>query len=542
MKKVLLPLSLFCFLLLNESLAQTPFQKLIRSGSEESAALDVAVSADNNIGMAGFLTDTTFIDWNNAYVVKTNSTGQMAWNHVIYLGATSYAQTIARTSDNGFIVAGAFGGFGFSGDGAGGVDTTFIMKFSSSGQVQWARSFYTGDYYCKPYKVVQAADGGYLILGRFEDYGMFNTYLLKLNSNGQFVWVKNFSESNMMSDIELTAMLEEANGNITLGGFSYNPTPRFVMIQLASNGSLSWCQSQKLDDGWDYGINSIHRNAGKYYVIAKNYYPYPDDHFIMYATNATGMTQMAKVYLDTLGNTVFDVNDAVKNGNNMLLAGNYFPDGKAYPSAALMNIDTSGNINWAKYYGDDNQQKGHAVDLLASGNIVFVGDAFPDSLFRSGSQFYEIFFTETDPLGNVACNEHDFNIFSEPIVLIDTACLISIASFGSLDTLTYTLAAMYRDTTVCIGVGINDPVASSLSLYPNPSSGQLYLQFEKPLEKGATVIIFDYNGRQVATHQLAPGLSYASLSNGHGYLTPGMYIVHIRTAGQVITRKWIIGK
>lgn len=541
MKKIL-PFVVVIFLGLSIcSQAQSTFQKLIRSATDQTAALDIAVSADNNFGMAGMASDTSFNDILEAYVVKTDASGQMIWNKVIDMGAPSYAISIAKTSDNGFIVAGAFGGHGFV-DGVGSVDTSFIMKFTAGGQVQWARTFYAGDYYCRPHKVLQSSDGGYLLLGRFEDLGSWRTYLLKLNAAGQYVWLKNFSGSVGTNDFVLSAMMEQANGQITLAGIGYAPTSRFIITQLSANGSVAWCRSHKIDDGWDYKMRSIHLIDGNYHMVVKNSSPDYDENFIVYTTDQTGSFLHGQFYTDTVEFKIFEIMDAVTQGENILITGIASPNGKSFPSATLMQIDTAGNINWTKYYGDGMYQAGHAVDVMSSGFATLVGDNYSDSLLRSGTSYNEIYFLKTDPYGNVSCHTGDLVFDEEAFQLADTACLMSIVSHGKLDTLTYSLSSMYSDTTVCVGVGIDDPEPMQLTLYPNPSAGNLYLSFEKPLPSITQIVIYDLNGRQVALHQLAPGLSYANLSNSPGLLSPGVYIVKVVGKDKTGTLKWIIGQ
>jgi len=74
------------------------------------------------------------IYYNQILVFKLDSTGTLVWQHVYAIGTDSYAETLALTSDGGFIL----GGLVSTSTATSYSSSVLILKLDSTGNPQWA--------------------------------------------------------------------------------------------------------------------------------------------------------------------------------------------------------------------------------------------------------------------------------------------------------------------------------------------------------------------------------------------------------------------
>jgi uncharacterized delta-60 repeat protein len=115
----------------------------------------------------------------DVFLMKTDANGNIIWFKTY--GGTGYdeAYSVRRTSDGGYIVAGYTASFG-----AGGEDI-FLIKTDANGNIQWAKTYggISGD---KAYSVQQTSDGGFIVAGYTESFGVGgeDIFLIKTDANG----------------------------------------------------------------------------------------------------------------------------------------------------------------------------------------------------------------------------------------------------------------------------------------------------------------------------------------------------------------------
>ncbi|MGZ3943096.1 MAG: hypothetical protein ACXVOH_14185, partial [Bacteroidia bacterium] len=118
-------------------------------------------------------------------VFKTDSLGNSQW------GITSTSMqfySAQQTSDGGFIAGGSIG---FSSS-SNGIDV-YLLKLSPLGVKQWSRKYGdSADDVCSA--IIQTNDGGYMVAGHTSSFGAgaTDTYLMRLNTNGDTLWTKTF--------------------------------------------------------------------------------------------------------------------------------------------------------------------------------------------------------------------------------------------------------------------------------------------------------------------------------------------------------------
>lgn len=100
---------------------------------------------------------------------------------------------------------------------------------------------------------------------------------------------------------------------------------------------------------------------------------------------------------------------------------------------------------------------------------------------------------------------------------------------------------VYQQFTVGLATGTNDFIFTStaqLSVFPNPSSGQLYVNIDLPKRQDVTVYISDVTGKQILKKEIS-NITAESLESDLSYLTNGIYFVQLKTTDEVVTKKFI---
>ena len=179
----------------NKSLAQAPtieWQKCL-GGTNDDRAYSIQQTSDGGFIVAS-ITGSNDGDvsgnhgYDDAWVVKLNSSGNIEWQKC--LGGTSYdvANSIQQTSDGGFIVSGYTGSNDGDVSGNHGVYDYWVVKLNSSGDIEWQKCL-GGTDYDYAYSIHQTSDGGFIVAGNTAsndgdvsgNHGASDAWVVKLN-------------------------------------------------------------------------------------------------------------------------------------------------------------------------------------------------------------------------------------------------------------------------------------------------------------------------------------------------------------------------
>jgi hypothetical protein len=112
-------------------------------------------------------------------VLKLSDDGLPIWQYNYGGNAADRGYDIKPTADGGFIAVGETGSYG-----RGGFDV-FVIKIFADGSLEWAKT-YGGSATDQAFAVAPTADGGYLIAGKTNSFGVgaFDGWVLKLDAHG----------------------------------------------------------------------------------------------------------------------------------------------------------------------------------------------------------------------------------------------------------------------------------------------------------------------------------------------------------------------
>jgi hypothetical protein len=145
-----------------------------------------------------------------AYLVKTDSSGELAWTQVFGQDHDDVGHSVRQTADGGYIVTGYTASFD-----ARGYDT-WLMKTDETGALEW-QEFYGGNGDDRTIYGEQTDDGGYILTGYTKSFGAggWDVFLVKADPSGDVSWHKTFGD--VREDTGYTVRQASDNGFILTG-------------------------------------------------------------------------------------------------------------------------------------------------------------------------------------------------------------------------------------------------------------------------------------------------------------------------------------
>ena len=314
-----------------------------------------------------FLTSCNNDDSNNTdddQLPVSELTGEIVWSKTYGGTNVDAASSVIRTSEGGFIVVGSTSSI--DGDittGRSGEDSDiWIIKIDANGEKIWDKS-YGGSDNERANSINTTNDGNYIIsgyatsndgdIGEGDSNGFQDYWVLKINSNGDLLWEKNFgfAGSDQANQIKQTS----DNGYIITGFFDVS----------ASGGEGSDAQGNSnntiIDD--TRSPNGNLHGVGEFWVIK---------------LDATGEKEWRRYFGGSNNDRSYDVVETDDNG--FLISGTSesedfdIIDPKGSYDFWVVKVDAVGNKEWTKSYGGSQIDNAYAMCKTQDGNFILAGD------------------------------------------------------------------------------------------------------------------------------------------------------------------------
>ena len=194
---------------------------------DDEIATGITKTSDGGFVISGYSrSDNCFTGSNGGfhdyYILKVDAQGNEIWCQNFGYPGSDQAQNIIETREGDLMVTGFFDVSASEGQGnedransgsLHGVGEYWGIKLDADGQFFWKR-YYGGSNNDRSYNVVQANDGGFILIGASEsdDFditdskGSYDYWAVKLSAQGALQWTRSFggSEIDIAYDISLT--------------------------------------------------------------------------------------------------------------------------------------------------------------------------------------------------------------------------------------------------------------------------------------------------------------------------------------------------
>jgi hypothetical protein len=474
------------------------FQRKYFVGGYLSFGTDIILTNDSGYALIG---GSNYQGGGGMLLIKLKSDGDTLWSKIFDQMAGDH---IKQCSDGGFIII----GFSYT-------DSTYydisIMKTNAAGDTLWVKKYkdlgWTG-----PEAVSETSDGGYIVAGgkgySADANDPHDLLIMKINSLGDTIWAKRYGGNN---DEFVNNMVRTNDGGfILVGGTNSfgNGDYDILLTQIDSSGNLLWSKAYggALEDA---GMDILQTSDGGYIVdgVTKNFGAGAYSTLLM-KVDSSGNIQWARNYGESID---YQLTALAQNSNKeIIIVGIQGVFTSSDRHGCVIKTDSSGSIIWSKKYSPSN-------DLGSFSNIIVTPDNGFLQIGSSGNSstgIFNAYLVKTDSSGNSGCNQEDIT----PIITDITS---QMQSGTSSITLQQSLGAglyienprpiIYQGVTVntlCYsGVGIEEESVSEemqIKIFPNPASSLITVMYNIVDESTENVFcIFDIMGDKIEERKLS---------------------------------------
>jgi len=471
-----------------------------------------------------------------------------------------------QTSDGGYIAI----GHGIESRDA---DDMLIIKVDKKGNFEWKQYFGTSGKPGAGYCVAEISDG-YIAGGGIFDADSQRTqrFLCKLDFNGDVVWERFYGSKGVgaIRGIDIAS-----DGGIVATGYIHTPDipefQGFVFIVDEGDGFI-----MKLDDegnvDWEQLIDAPQgtkiRETYQGFAVCSCVWNWSQEtgdqqDFCLIKTDDQGNTIWRKCYGGNKSDHLYDF-DLTKDGG-YILAGHTLSYGVANWDYLLMKIDSEGNEEWHKTFGQPRgydakyiHDEAYGVRQTLDGGYIIVGGSGDEYLYSASghpagpSDEWKVYLVKTDSKGNVLWQgvyppfsaggnnggEYiDLTNDKGYIVFVDTDTQAPPApnNYGFMKLATDTINRLIHDEPRII------KNYELLQNYPNPFNSSTIIQYSLAKTRHVEISIYNLSGHKIVTlsDQTQAAGTYNVIWNAHN-MPSGVYFYRMKTNQFEKTKKMLL--
>lgn len=473
--------------------------------------------------------DTASQPIGRGYLVKMDAQGATQWIKS-YPKTSSFVKcsdgnSVCQTSDGGYIIATAYYTSATR-------SSIYLIKTDNAGNFLWSKRYF-GMGSSSPFCIKQTSDLGYIVCGLTTDTinQHLYAYLLKTDNAGNPQWGNTYAEAASGQSGTAYHVEQTSDGGYIVSGKSYSGT--FVM-KTNSSGAITWtdnvgttgsdelyCVKQTVDGGYiASGTGFINSKLG----------------IALLKLDGSGNSQWKKLYTQNPSASTSSTDQSfsveeVPGGYTVLVFENDHTE--------LMKTDASGNFLWANMLNSSRSSGPTALERTSDGGYAF------DQLWYPGIiSYYDVAVIKTDSLGRLGCND-------STIILHDTIYTQQINPGFITNNISPVMVFNTVFTTVSFTIdpfcGNAESVAdmsqeSSISIFPNPTSGNIFVQGNSLTGNKIELEVRDVLGQTLLKRQVQNVSGNWQEELDLSAMANGVYFVSVKMDdGRVLTKKVVKG-
>ncbi len=314
-------------------------------------------------GHAAYLAGSSSWD---VWILKLGTTGDIEWQRIYGGGYKDVAYSIQQTADGGYIVAG-FISFVFGGE-----TDVWVLKLDSTGDIEWQRA-YGGSNSDAAKSIQQTDDGGYIVAGYTSSFGEgeSDVLILKLSSSGDVEWQKTYGGS----DVDSVESIKQTNdgGYVAAGSTNSNGAgwSDILILKLDSSGDIEWQKTYGESSG--DGAYSIQQASDGGYIVAGFTYSFGagERDFWVLKLSPDGNVEWQRSYGGANNDTAHSIQKTADGG--YIAAGYTYSFGAGRDDFWVLKFDQVGNVEWEHTYGGSNWDRAFSIQQISGGEYLVSG-------------------------------------------------------------------------------------------------------------------------------------------------------------------------
>jgi len=182
---------------------------------------------------------------NDAYIVKTNSSGNLLWEQTIGGKSDDVVYDVRQNSNDDFIITGFTNSFG------NGNSDVWLICLDAAGNTLYTKTF-GGSEEDVGRGIVQTSDGGCAIAGWTYSFGSgySDVYLIRTDASGDTLWTKTYGESDNYE--AGYSLVKTPDGGFIISGVTVsvvNLTQKVYLVRTDSLGNEIWTKTIEENGG-----------------------------------------------------------------------------------------------------------------------------------------------------------------------------------------------------------------------------------------------------------------------------------------------------
>lgn len=339
----------------------------------------------------------------NIWILKIDSSGKIKWEREYNKEIFSMSYSVQQTTDDGYIIAGSIT-----------TDTDtfingYVLKLDSDGNKKWDNTYkYQTNEYNRLVSIYKTTDDGYIIAGNtcMPNETFLECWVLKLDSSGNEEWSKTYSRSWH----ELTTSIQQTiDGGFIVAGitnFYITGEQDFSLLKLDFYGNEEWNKTYggDKDEGEvpaqviNYSGVSIQQTIDGGFIVVggtKSYGAGNSDVWLL-KVDSFGNVEWDKTYGGEKDDTAMSIQETDDNG--FIIAGYTESFGAGKSDIWLLKVDSFGNVEWDKTYGDEEYDVPMSIQQTSDGGFIVAGGR---SHLSFGEYEYDVWILKLDQKGSL---------------------------------------------------------------------------------------------------------------------------------------------
>lgn len=398
-------------------------------GSKTDGAFSVQQTSDGGYIVAGYVCSFGAGD-DDAWIIKFDSSGAVEWQKAYGDARAEGFYSIDLTSDDGYVVS------GYSSSFSSGVYDIWVLKLNSSGSIEWQKSYGGAQIDGNWTSIKQTPDGGYIVASDTASYGngSNDVWVLKLDTSGNIEWQKTYggTDSDQAYSIQTTS-----DGGYIVAGNTASFGGGWV-LKLNSTGEIEW---QKVFIEIIYSIQQV--SGGGYIAVG--------DGVIVSKLSADGEVEWQKEYSGS-SNKAHSIKQTLDGG--YIVSGNIKTDDSSMEDVWALKLNNIGEVEWQHAYGGTKYDgmRWTSIQQTSDSGYVLVSE-FGSVNVSTGIGDYDAWIIKMGSDGNMTFAPSSGVTISTPLLTISNfseATSPSTVTAGITDVVPISSNAIITDTTASI--------------------------------------------------------------------------------------------
>ncbi len=305
-------------------------------------------------------------------VIKVDRDGNKAWEKKFGGDETDEALDVITTADGNILVVGHSDSY----SGSPGIKDVFAVKLDVSGNEIWKKTYGSNVTIDEAHAVVEAHNGGYLLVGHSFINGSLEINAFKINEQGEKEWEKYYggSASEQGADV-----IKTDGGYVIVGNTESKGKGKWDiwMLSIDKEGNEVW--DTTFGGGDNETANKIIPTNDGYLIAGSTYsFAYASQDFWIIKTDKEGNEVWNKAFGALAAEEAYSL-VATKDGNYVAAGFQEVWDEKEQAVSEkgfevfLVKFNDKGEKIWERANGGENEQRAFDIKEAEDGSFIIVG-------------------------------------------------------------------------------------------------------------------------------------------------------------------------